>query len=155
MIPSHIARIRGGHSEVTISLCDALRSGVRGQKKRNLATVTIVYPPMGKRKRNSWVWKVMQQFVPPIRKCFVRCSVEFGVFLDPRRKGVSEDDCIGDGNTSFTRWQFRTSKSSGIASSGTSRSILAGHQQPLHQLQHLRQFPGWQLQPQFCRGCPQ
>ena len=39
---------KGGHGEATISLCDALRSGARGQKKRNLATVTIVDPPTGK-----------------------------------------------------------------------------------------------------------
>ena len=37
----------------------------------------IVAPPTGKSKKNSWVvWKVMQQFEPPIRKCSVRCSVE-------------------------------------------------------------------------------
>ena len=58
-------------------MCDALCSEARGQKKRNLATVTIVVPPTGKRKRNSWVvWEVMQQFEPLIRKCSVRCSVE-------------------------------------------------------------------------------
>ena len=51
---------KGGHGEVIISLFDALRSGARRQKKINLATVTIVNPPTGKRKRNSWVWKVMQ-----------------------------------------------------------------------------------------------
>ena len=38
--PAHCAD-KGGHSEVTISLCGALRSGARGQKKRNLVTVTI------------------------------------------------------------------------------------------------------------------
>ena len=150
---------KGGHVEATISLCDALRSGARGHKKRNLATLTIVDPPTGKRKRKSWVWKVMQQFAPPIGKCSVRYSVEFSVFLNPRGKRVSENDCIGNGNACFTRWQFWASKISGIASSGTSRSILAGHQQPLHQLQRLRQplrqLPGWRLQPQFCRGCPQ
>ena len=64
-----------GHGKAPTSVCDA-RSGARGQKKRNLVTVTIVAPPTGKRKRNSWVWKVMQQFEPPIRKCSVRCSVE-------------------------------------------------------------------------------
>ena len=82
---------KGGHVEAAISLCDALRSGARGQKKRNLATVTIVDPPKGKRKRKSWVWKVVQQFAPPIGKCSVRCSVESSVFLDPRRKMVSEE----------------------------------------------------------------
>ena len=114
---------KGVHVEATISLCDALRSGARGQKKGNLATVTIIDPPTGIRKKNSWVWKVMQQFAPPIGKCSVRCSVEFSVFLDPGRKRVSEADCIDDCNAYFTRWQFRTPKSSGIASSGTSRSI--------------------------------
>ena len=77
MIPLHIAWIRGGHGEATISLCDALRSGARGQKKRNLATVTIVDPPTGKRKRNSLLWKVMQQLAPPIMRnvpCGVRWS---------------------------------------------------------------------------------
>ena len=29
----------GEHGEATISLCDALRSGARGRKKRNLVTV--------------------------------------------------------------------------------------------------------------------
>ena len=57
-----------GHGEAIISLHDALRSGPRGQKKRNLATVTIVDPPTRKRKRNSWVWKVMQQFLTPYWK---------------------------------------------------------------------------------------
>ena len=42
-----------GHGEAIISLCDVLRSGAREQKKRNLATVPIVNPPTGKRKRNS------------------------------------------------------------------------------------------------------
>ena len=51
---------KGGHGESAISRCDALRSGARGQKKRNLATVTIVDPPMGIGKGNSGVWKVIQ-----------------------------------------------------------------------------------------------
>ena len=67
---------KGGHGKATTSVCDTLRSEARGQKKRNFATVTIVAPLTGKMKRNSWVWKVMQQFEPPIRKCSVRCSVE-------------------------------------------------------------------------------
>ena len=96
---------KGGHGEATIFLCDALRSGARGQKKMNLATVTIVGRPTGKRKRNLWVWKVMQKVALPIGKCSVRYSGEFSVFLDPRGKGVSENDyCIGDGNTCFTQW---------------------------------------------------
>ena len=47
---------KGGHGKATTSVCDTLRSEVRGQKKINLATVTIliVTPPTGKRKRNSW-----------------------------------------------------------------------------------------------------
>ena len=65
-----------GHGKSTISVCDTLCPEARGHKKRNLATVTIVAPPTGKGKKNSWVWKVMQQFEPPIRKCSVRCSVE-------------------------------------------------------------------------------
>ena len=65
-----------GHGKSTTSVCDTICPEARGQKKRNLATVTIVAPPTGKRKKNSWVWKVMQQFEPPIRKCSVRCSVE-------------------------------------------------------------------------------
>ena len=65
-----------GHGKSTTSVCDTLCPEARGQKKRNLATVSIVAPPTGKRKENSWVWKVMQQFEPPIRKCSVRCSVE-------------------------------------------------------------------------------
>ena len=65
-----------GHGKSTTSVCDSLCPEAREQKKRNLATVTIVAPPTGKRKKNSWVWKVMQQFEPPIRKCSVRCSVE-------------------------------------------------------------------------------
>ena len=64
-----------GHGKSTTSVCDSLCPETRGQKKRNLATVTIVAPPTRKRKNNSWVWKVMQQFEPPIRKCSVRCSV--------------------------------------------------------------------------------
>ena len=67
---------KGGHGEATNLLCDALRLGIRGQKKSNLATLTIVDPPTGKRERNSWMWKVMQQFSPPIEKCSVRCTVE-------------------------------------------------------------------------------
>ena len=67
---------KGGHGKATTSVCNTLRSEARGQKKRNLATVTIVAPPTGKRKKNSWVWKVMQQFEPSIRKCSVRCSGE-------------------------------------------------------------------------------
>ena len=62
---------KGGHGKITTSVFDA-RSGARGQKKRNLATVTIVAPPTGKRKRNSWVWKVMQQFEPPIHQEMLR-----------------------------------------------------------------------------------
>ena len=54
---------------------------------------------------------------------------------------MSQDDWIGDGNACFTPWRFRTSKSSGIASQGTLRSILAGHQQPLHQLQCMPRVP--------------
>ena len=65
-----------GHGKSTTSVCDSLCPEARGQKKRNLATVTIVAPPTGKRKKNSWVWKVMQQFEPPTRKCSVRCSVK-------------------------------------------------------------------------------
>ena len=57
-----------GHGKSTTSVCDSLCPEARGQKKRNLATVTIVAPPTGKRKKNSWVWKVMQQFEPPIRR---------------------------------------------------------------------------------------
>ena len=93
-----------GHGKATISLRDALRPGARGQKERNLATVTAVDSPTGKRKRNSWVWKVMPQFVPPIGKCSVRCSVKFSVFLDPKRKRVLENDCIDGGNVLSTTW---------------------------------------------------
>ena len=74
MIPLHLARIRG-HGKSTTSVCDTHPSEARGQNG-NLAKVTIAAPPTGKRKRNSWVWKVMQQFEPPIRKCSVRCLVE-------------------------------------------------------------------------------
>ena len=74
MIPLHADK--GGHGKSTTSVCNTPCSEARAQKKINLATVTIVAPPTGKRKRNSWVWKVMQQFEPPIRKCSVRCSVE-------------------------------------------------------------------------------
>ena len=91
--PAHCAD-KGGHVEATISLCDAFRLGAGGQKKRNLATVTIVDFPTGKRKRNSWAWKAMQQFAPPIGKCSMRCSVELSVFLDRRRKRVSEASMI-------------------------------------------------------------
>ena len=52
-----------GHGKATTSVCDA-RSGARRQKKRNLATVTIVAPLTGKRKRNHGCGKVMQQFEP-------------------------------------------------------------------------------------------
>ena len=66
-----------GHGKSTTSVCDSLCPEARGQKKKKLATVTIVAPPTGKKKKNSWVWKVMQQlFEPLIRKCSVRCSVE-------------------------------------------------------------------------------
>ena len=90
------------HGEAAISLCDALRSGARGRKKRTLATVTIVDLSARKRKRNSCVWKMIQQFAPPTGKYSMRCSVEFSVFLDPRRKMVSEKDCIGGGNVLHT-----------------------------------------------------
>ena len=59
---------RGGHGKATTSVCDTLRSETRGHSKTNFATVTIVVPLTGRMKRNSWVWKVMQQFEPPIRK---------------------------------------------------------------------------------------
>ena len=39
-----------GHGKSTTSVCDTLRSEARGQKKKKLATVTIVAPPTGKRK---------------------------------------------------------------------------------------------------------
>ena len=78
-----------GHGKAATSVCDA-RSGSRRQKKRNLATVTTVAPPTGKRKRNSWVWKVMQQFEPPIRKRSVRCSVEVSKH---RGQNVEADVC--------------------------------------------------------------
>ena len=39
---------KGGHSEATISRCDAIRSGARGHKKRNITTVTIVDLVRGK-----------------------------------------------------------------------------------------------------------
>ena len=81
---------KGWHGKATTSVCDA-RSGARRQKKRNLATVTIVVaPPTGKRKRSSWVWKVMQQFEPPIRKCSVRCAVEVSKY---RGQNVEADVC--------------------------------------------------------------
>ena len=67
---------KGEHGKSTTSVCDTLCSEARGQKKRNLVTVTIVAPPTGKRKRDSWVWKVMEQFESPNRKFSVRCSVE-------------------------------------------------------------------------------
>ena len=67
---------KGGHGKATTSVCNTLRSEARGQKKKKLATVTIVAPPTGKRKRSSWVWKVMQQFELLIWQCSVRCSVE-------------------------------------------------------------------------------
>ena len=70
-----------GHGKSTTSVCDSLCPEARGQKKRTLATVTMVAPPTGKRKKNSWVWKVMQQFEPSIRKCSVRCSVEVSKYL--------------------------------------------------------------------------
>ena len=77
-----------GHGKSTTSVCDTLRLEARGQKKINLATVTIVAPPTGKRKRNSWVWKVMQQFELPIRKCSVRCSVEVFKYVKKGRRGA-------------------------------------------------------------------
>ena len=96
-----------GHGKAITSVCDA-RSGARGEKKRNIATVKIVAPSTVKRKRNSWVWKVMQQFEPPMPLGNVPCGVRWrslnmvvlllSVFLDPRRKMMSEDDCIGGGN---------------------------------------------------------
>ena len=87
----------GEHGKASTSVCDALRSGAHGQRKINLATVT------GRRKRNSWVWNVMQQFEPPIRKCSVRCSVEVskdGITstINKRLSRSVEDDCIGGGN---------------------------------------------------------
>ena len=147
---------KGGHGEANISLCDTLRSRARGQKKRNLATVTIVDAPTGKRKRgkkkrNSWEWKVMQPFALPIGKCSVRCSVEFNVFRSEGGKGCSRTIALAV-VVCFTRWQFWTSESSGIASSETSRSILAGHQL-LHQLQRLcqplRSFRAGDFSPNF------
>ena len=41
---------------------------VQDHADKRKETATIVDPPRGKRKRNSWVWKVMQQFAPPIGK---------------------------------------------------------------------------------------
>ena len=71
MIPLYIAWVRGDMSKPPFR-CAMIFVQEHGQKKRNLAEVTIVDPPTGKRKRNSWVWKVMQQFAPPIEKYVVR-----------------------------------------------------------------------------------
>ena len=76
MIPLHLARIRGGMANPPLRCAILFVQNHADEKKRNVATVTIVAPPTEKRKRNSWVWKVMQQFEPPIRKCSVRCSME-------------------------------------------------------------------------------
>ena len=79
---------KGGRGKSTTSVCDTLCSEARGQKKRNLATVTIVAPPTGKRKRNPWVWKVMQQFEPPASKCSVQCSVEVSKYITIQSYGA-------------------------------------------------------------------
>ena len=59
-----------------------------------------------------------------------------GVFLDPRTKMMSEDDCIGGGNALQTMAISAIEELEDITSSGTSRRLLEGHQ-PLHQLQPL------------------
>ena len=76
------------------------------------------------------------------------------VFLDPRRKMMSEDDCIGGSNA------LETMAISDIEELGhhfvgnvaqTSRRTPAPAPAPLHQPcplhQPLRQLPGWRLQP--------
>ena len=89
MIPLHLAWIRGGMAKPPLR-CAMLVQEHAYRKKINLATVTIVAPPAGKRKRNSWVWKVMQLFEPSIRKCSVRCSEEVSKY---RRQNVEADVC--------------------------------------------------------------
>ena len=39
------------------------------------ATVTICDAPVGKKKKTSWVWQVVQEFAPPINNKNVRCIV--------------------------------------------------------------------------------
>ena len=72
--------------------CSSFRSTRTEEKEPRKGDDWILDPPTGKRKKNSLVWKVMQQFAPPIEKYSVRCSVELSVFLDPRNKRMSEDD---------------------------------------------------------------
>ena len=68
---------KGGHGKATTSVCDTLRSEARGQKKINRNGDDInSYSSDGEEEELMGVWKVMQQFEPPIRKCSVRCPVE-------------------------------------------------------------------------------
>ena len=55
---------KGGYGEATNLLYNALPSEAREQKKRNLATVTIVDPPTRKMKGNSWKWIRSGEYMP-------------------------------------------------------------------------------------------
>jgi hypothetical protein len=48
---------------------------VQKSGKTKIATVTICDAPVGKKKKTSWVWQVMQEFAPPISNKNVRCIV--------------------------------------------------------------------------------
>ena len=132
---------KGGHGQATNSLCDALRSGARGQKKRNLATVMIEDPPTGKREAGLMDvesdaailithWEMLRGVygggLSPIMGKYSRAlnPIErISIFSlsrsEEEKKGWLQDNLLAV-LMCFRRRQFRTSKSSGIASSGTS-----------------------------------
>ena len=113
---------KGGYGKSTTSVCDTLCSEARGQKKINLATVTIVAPPMGKRKTNSWVWKVMQQFEAPIRKCSVQCSVDVSKYekMQPCGALFAWSDSTGTSTPASHMKRVHPSVHSGLMVAGAS-----------------------------------
>ena len=60
------------------------------------ATVTICDAPVGKKKKTSWVWHVMQEFAPPINNKNVRCIVMRGfTAVGPERWDQGADEPRG------------------------------------------------------------
>ena len=73
---------KGEHGKATTSVCDTLRSEARKPRYGDDS-----YSSDGEKEEDLMgVWKVTQQFEPPIRKCFVRCSVEVSKYGHQRAR---------------------------------------------------------------------
>ena len=58
----------------TTTVQDALSH--RTKRKKVTQSVTVVEPPSGRHVKQSWVWKIMQEFLPAVNGKNVRCRVE-------------------------------------------------------------------------------